>query len=100
MIDLYYWKTPNGHKITIFLEEAELPHRILPVRIGRGEQFAPDFLAIAPNNRIPAIVDRAPADGGAPISVSNRGRFCCIWRKKAGVFCPPPCARESKFGNG
>ena len=88
MIDLYYWKTPNGHKITIFLEEAELPHRILPVRIGRGEQFAPDFLAIAPNNRIPAIVDRAPADGGAPIAVFESGAILLYLAEKSGRFLP------------
>src|SRR5579884_3861844 len=63
MIELYYWTTPNGHKITIFLEEAEIPYTIHPVNIGRGEQFKPGFLAISPNNRIPAIIDRAPADG-------------------------------------
>ncbi len=68
MIDLHYWTTPNGHKVTMFLEEAELPYRIVPVHIGQGEQFQPDFLKIAPNNRIPAIVDHAPADGGAPLS--------------------------------
>lgn len=64
MLDLYYWTTPNGHKVTMLLEEAGLPYRIVPVNIGRGEQFAPDFLRIAPNNRIPALVDGAPADGG------------------------------------
>ena len=68
MIDLYYWTTPNGHKITMFLEEAGLPYRIIPVNIGKGEQFKPEFLAISPNNRIPAIVDHEPADGGEPIS--------------------------------
>jgi GST-like protein len=57
MIDLYYWPTPNGHKITIFLEEANVPYRIVPVNIGAGEQFKPDFLKISPNNRMPAIVD-------------------------------------------
>lgn len=60
MIDLHYWSTPNGHKVTMFLEEAGLPYRIVPVHIGKGEQFQPDFLRIAPNNRIPAIVDHAP----------------------------------------
>lgn len=59
MIDLYYWTTPNGHKITIFLEETQLPYRLWPVDIGAGEQFKPEFLAIAPNNRIPAIADMA-----------------------------------------
>lgn len=72
-IDLYYWTTPNGHKITIFLEETGLPYRIVPIHIGKGEQFGKEFLAIAPNNRIPAIVDREPADGGAPISLFESG---------------------------
>ena len=66
MIDLYYWTTPNGHKITIFLEETGVPYRIVPVNIGKGEQFRPEFLAICPNNRMPAIVDHDPKDGGAP----------------------------------
>ena len=73
MIDLHYWTTPNGHKITIFLEETGLPYRVLPVNIGKGDQFAPEFLKIAPNNRIPAIVDHAPADGGAPIGIFESG---------------------------
>ena len=64
MIDLYYWTTPNGHKITIFLEEAALPFRLIPVNIGVGDQFKPAFLRHAPNNRVPAIVDKAPKDGG------------------------------------
>jgi len=69
MIDLYYWTTPNGHKITIFLEETGLPYNIMPVNIGKGEQFKSKFLDVSPNNRIPAIVDHAPKDGGAPLSV-------------------------------
>ena len=69
MIDLYYWPTPNGHKITMFLEEAGLDYTIHPVDISAGDQFKPDFLAISPNNRMPAIIDTAPADGGEPISV-------------------------------
>ena len=73
MIDLHYWTTPNGHKITIFLEETGVPYRIKPVHIGRGEQFAPEFLRIAPNNRIPAIIDDEPADGGAPLSIFESG---------------------------
>jgi GST-like protein len=73
MITLYYWPTPNGHKITIFLEEAGVPYRIFPVNIGEGEQFRPEFLAISPNNRMPAIVDDAPEDGGAPLSVFESG---------------------------
>ena len=73
MIDLYYWPTPNGHKITIFLEEVGLDYRIRPVDIGKGDQFKPEFLAISPNNRMPAIVDHAPADGGEPVSIFESG---------------------------
>ena len=72
MIDLYYWPTPNGHKITMFLEEANLPFTIKPVNIGKGEQFAPDFLKIAPNNRMPAIVDHE-ATGGGSVSLFESG---------------------------
>ena len=82
MIDLYYWPTPNGHKISIFLEEAGLPYTIHPINIGKGEQFDPAFLKIAPNNRIPAIVDQAPIGGGAPISVFESG---AIWLKKRDI---------------
>ena len=88
MIDLYYWTTPNGHKITIFLEETGLPYRILPVDIGRGEQFAPAFLAIAPNNRIPAIVDHAPGDEGEPVSVFESGAILVYLAAKTGRFLP------------
>ena len=73
MIDLHYWTTPNGHKITIFLEEAGLPYNIVPVNISRGAQFRPEFLAVSPNNRIPAIVDHEPAGSGAPVSVFESG---------------------------
>ena len=73
MIDLYYWPTPNGHKITLFLEEAGLPYTVKPVDIGKGDQFRPEFLAFSPNNKIPAIIDHAPADGGAPLSVFESG---------------------------
>ena len=69
MIELHYWKTPNGHKITIALEEMRLPYRIVPVNISAGDQFRPEFLAISPNNRIPAIVDYSPDDAGPPISL-------------------------------
>ena len=86
MIDLYYWTTPNGHKITLFLEEAGLPYRLLPINIGRGEQFAADFLRIAPNNRIPAIVDHAPADGGAPLSLFESGAILLYLADKCGRF--------------
>lgn len=73
MIDLYYWATPNGQKITIFLEESALPYTIKPVNIAKGEQFNPEFLKISPNNKIPAIVDRNPGDGGEPISLFESG---------------------------
>jgi len=88
MIDLYYWTTPNGHKITMFLEEAGLPYRIIPVSIGTGEQFKPEFLAISPNNRIPAIVDNAPADGGAPVSLFESGAILLYLADKVGQFIP------------
>ena len=88
MIDLYYWTTPNGHKITLFLEEAGLPYRILPVNIGKGEQFQPDFLKIAPNNRIPAIVDHQPADGGVPLSLFESGAILLYLAEKTGQFIP------------
>ncbi|AMK23156.1 MULTISPECIES: glutathione binding-like protein [Sphingomonadaceae] len=88
MIDLYYWTTPNGHKITIFLEETALPYRILPVNIGKGEQFAPAFLAIAPNNRIPAIVDTEPAGGIAPVSLFESGAILLYLAEKTGKLIP------------
>ena len=88
MIDLHYWPTPNGHKITMFLEEARLDYRIVPVDIGTGEQFKPDFLAIAPNNRMPAIVDRLPAGGGAPVAVFESGAILLYLAEKTGRFIP------------
>ena len=88
MIDLYYWPTPNGHKITIFLEETGTPYTLLPVNIGRGDQFKPEFLAISPNNRIPAIVDHAPADSGEPISVFESGAILVYLAAKTGRFLP------------
>jgi GSH-dependent disulfide-bond oxidoreductase len=84
MIDLYYWTTPNGHKITMFLEETGLAYRILPVNIGKGEQFRAQFLAIAPNNRIPAIVDAQPPGGGTPISVFESGAILLYLARKTG----------------
>ena len=84
MIDLYYWTTPNGHKITIFLEETGLDYALKPVDIGAGEQFRPEFLAIAPNNRIPAIVDHAPADGGPPLSLFESGAILLYLAEKSG----------------
>jgi len=88
MIDLYYWTTPNGHKITMFLEEAGLEYRLKPVNIGKGDQFDADFLRISPNNKIPAIVDRAPADGGKPISVFESGAILLYLAGKTGKFIP------------
>jgi GST-like protein len=86
MIDLYYWTTPNGHKITIFLEETGLPYKIFPINIGKGEQFGRDFLAISPNNRIPAMIDHAPADGGKPIPVFESGAMLLYLADKTGKF--------------
>tara|TARA_A100000171_G_C2098004_1_gene128120 strand:- start:293 stop:994 length:702 start_codon:yes stop_codon:yes gene_type:complete len=88
MIDLYYWTTPNGHKITLFLEEAGLEYKLTPVNIGKGDQFKPEFLKIAPNNRIPAIVDQAPADGGEPISIFESGAILQYLAEKTGQFLP------------
>ena len=86
MIELHYWPTPNGHKVTMFLEETGLPYRIVPVNIGSGDQFKPEFLAIAPNNRMPAIVDDQPADGGAPVSVFESGAILLYLAEKTGRF--------------
>ncbi len=88
MIDLYYWPTPNGHKVTLLLEETGLDYTIQPVNIGKGEQFEPAFLAISPNNRMPAMVDHAPTDGGAPISVFESGAILQYLAEKAGQFLP------------
>jgi GST-like protein len=88
MIELYYWPTPNGHKITIFLEEAGLEYEIHSINIAIGDQFKPDFLKIAPNNRMPAIIDRAPADGGEPISVFESGAILLYLAEKTGKFLP------------
>src|SRR3954471_4859927 len=88
MIDLYYWATPNGKKISIALEELALPYKVFPIHIGRGEQFRPEFLAISPNNRIPAIVDHAPSDGGGPFSVFVTGAILIYLAEKTGRFLP------------
>jgi GST-like protein len=88
MIDLYYWPTPNGHKITMFLEETGLAYRIVPVNIGTGAQFEPSFLAIAPNNRMPAIVDDEPAGGGAPLSLFESGAILLYLAEKSGRLLP------------
>lgn len=95
MIDLYYWPTPNGLKVTLLLEEAELPYRLVPVDIAAGDQFKPEFLAISPNNRMPAIVDHAPADGGEPISVFESAAILVYLAEKTGRFLPT-AVRERK----
>ena len=96
MIDLYYWPTPNGHKITMFLEEAGLAYKIHPVDIGAGDQFKPEFLAISPNNRMPAIVDHKPSDGGAPIPVFESGAILLYLAEKTGRFMPADPHRKVK----
>ncbi|MGY2337718.1 glutathione binding-like protein [Pseudomonas sp. SDO5532_S415] len=88
MIDLHYWTTPNGHKITLFLEESGLPYRIVPVNIGKGDQFTSSFLNIAPNNRIPAIVDHSPLDGGQPLSIFESGAILLYLADKTHQFIP------------
>jgi GSH-dependent disulfide-bond oxidoreductase len=88
MLDLYYWTTPNGHKITIFLEETGLPYTVKPIDIYKGEQFAPAFTRISPNNRIPAIVDHAPPDGGAALSLFESGAILEYLAEKTGRFLP------------
>ncbi|MEQ9845275.1 GSH-dependent disulfide bond oxidoreductase [Pectobacterium sp. CHL-2024] len=86
MIDLYYAPTPNGHKITLFLEEANLPYQLHRVNISKGEQFRPEFLAISPNNKIPAIVDTQPTEGDTPISLFESGAILLYLAEKHGVL--------------
>jgi len=88
MIELYFWPTPNGLKVKLFLEEAQLPYRVFLVNLPHGEQFAPPFLALSPNNRIPAIVDREPAGGGPPLSLFESGAILWYLAEKAGRFLP------------
>jgi GSH-dependent disulfide-bond oxidoreductase len=88
MIDLHYWTTPNGHKITMFLEETGLEYKIIPVNIGKGEQFKADFLKISPNNRIPALLDHKPKGGGAPVAVFESGAMLVYLAEKTGKFLP------------
>ncbi len=88
MIDLYYWTTPNGHKVSMALEEMGVPYVLHGIDIGKGEQFAPAFLAISPNNRIPAIVDHEPAGGGAPLSVFESGAILLYLAEKTGTLLP------------
>jgi GST-like protein len=88
MIDLYYCGTPNGLKMTMFLEETGLPHRIVPVDISKGEQFRPEFLTISPNNKIPAMVDHTPADGGEPVALFESGAMLLYLAEKCGQLLP------------
>ena len=88
MIDLYYWPTPNGWKVSIMLEECGLAYRTIPVDIGGGEQFKPEFLRISPNNRMPAIVDHEPLGGGKPLSLFESGAILEYLADKTGKFLP------------
>ena len=88
MIDLHYWPTPNGKKVTILLEECAMPYQLVPCNIGRGDQFTTDFLVMSPNNRMPALIDHAPADGGEPVSVFESGAMMMYIAEKAGQFYP------------
>src|SRR5258705_5228736 len=96
MIDLYYAPTPNGWKISIMLEELGVPYTVVPVNIRAGGQFKPEFLAISPNNRIPAIVDHAPPDGGEPFSVFEPGDIRIYRPDKTGRFLPPDMRGRSR----
>ncbi len=88
MIDLYYWTTPNGHKVTMFLEETGLPYRLVPVHIGKGEQFDPAFMKISPNHRIPAIIDHAPLNSNQPLCLFESGAILFYLGEKTGQFLP------------
>jgi GST-like protein len=96
MIDLYYWTTPNGHKITIFLEETGLPYRIIPINIASGEQFGDQFLKICPNHRIPAIVDQAPGDGKEPLALFESGAILLYLAGKCAQFLPDDARKRSQ----
>jgi len=92
MLDLHYWPTPNGKKVTILLEECGLPYNIVPVNIGRGDQFTDAFLKINPNHRMPVLVDHEPAGGGPPISIFESGAIMLYIAEKAGRFLPADLA--------
>jgi GST-like protein len=92
MLDLYYWPTPNGKKVTILLEECGVPYNIVPTNIGRGDQFTDEFLKINPNHRMPALVDHEPAAGGSPISVFESGAIMLYIAEKTGKFMPADLA--------
>ena len=88
MIDLHYWPTPNGKKVTILLEEAGIPYNIIPCNIGRGDQFTPEFLKMNPNHRMPTMVDTAPAGGGEPIAIFESGAIMMYLAEKVRKFYP------------
>lgn len=96
MIDVYYWPTPNGWKITIMLEECGLPYKLIPVDIGGGDQFKPAFLRLSPNNRMPAIVDHDPLGGGDPIAIFESGAILEYLAEKTGQFLPTDTANKYK----
>ncbi len=95
MIELYYWTTPNGHKITIYLEETALPYKIIPVNISMGDQFKPEFLAISPNNRIPAVIDHDQRAVALPSRCSSPAPFYFIWPRRLGNCCRLTCAHDT-----
>ena len=96
MIDLFFWTTPNGYKPLLFLEEAAEPYTIRPVNISKGEQFEPEFLMISPNNRIPAIIDHAPAEGDKPITIFESGAILQYLAEKTGKFMPRDVAGRTE----
>ncbi len=93
-LDLYYWTTPNGHKITILLEEAGLPYNLHPININKGEQLTPEFLSISPNNRIPALVDPSPNDEDKSLSLFESGAILEYLADKTGLFLPTSGAKR------
>ena len=96
MIDFYFWTTPNGYKVLIFLEETAIPYRIVPVNISKGEQFNPEFLKVSPNNKIPAIIDNSPAGPGVPISQFESGAILQYLAEKTGRFLPKDIAGRAE----
>jgi GST-like protein len=96
MIDFYFWTTPNGYKILIFLEESGIPYRIIPVNISKGEQFESGFLQILPNNKIPAIIDSDPKSGGAPIEIFESGAILLYLAEKSTQFVPSELAARTE----
>ena len=100
MIDYYYWTTPNGHKIAMFLEESGLQYRIIEVNLSENKQFSEDFLRIAPNNKIPAIVDHAPEGGGAPIAIFESGAILIYLADKVGKFIPKDTRGRQRVATG